>query len=112
MDARGLPRTVLVEARSLFEAAAEGFEKLHREGGCRFDPLEVTVHEPRGTFQVQPGQLLPWLGQRTNGETRPVKLVPGLPLSSTCVIPVGHIGSLGTIAGWAADGEAEQWPAA
>jgi len=69
VDTRGLPKAVVVEAHSLFEAAAQGFEKLHQNGGCRFDSLEVTVHEPGATFQVRAGQLVGWLGRRGDGET-------------------------------------------
>ena len=67
IDHRGLPKTVLVEARSLFEAAAEGLEKLHRDGGCRFDQLEVTVREPRGTFAVRPGPARTLAGKPCRG---------------------------------------------
>ena len=57
VDPRGVPKTVLVEAHSLFEAAAHGFEKLYHDGGCRCDALHVTVHEPGATFEVRAGQL-------------------------------------------------------
>lgn len=68
-DPRGLPKTVTVEGCSLLEAAAAGFEKLHREGGCQYTGLEVTVHEPGRTFQVGPGQLVTWLSRRGSDET-------------------------------------------
>jgi hypothetical protein len=69
VDPRGLPKTATVEAHSLFEAAAQGFEKLHQNGGCRFDSVEITVHEPRATFQVRAGQLVNWLGRHGEGES-------------------------------------------
>lgn len=69
IDPRGLPKTTTVEAGSLFEAAAAGFEKLHRDGGCQCEALEVTVHEPRATFSVRVGQLVQWLGRRGAEET-------------------------------------------
>ncbi|HTU48493.1 MAG TPA: hypothetical protein VMF91_25755 [Bryobacteraceae bacterium] len=69
VDPRGLPKTVIVEARSLLEAAAAGFEKLHHDGGCRYAALEITVHEPGRTFQVGLSQLVQWLTRRQSGET-------------------------------------------
>jgi len=69
VDTRGLPKAVLVEAHSLFEAAEQGFEKLHQNGDCRFDSLEVTVHKPGATFPVRAGQLVDCLGRRGDGET-------------------------------------------
>ena len=69
LDPRGLPKTVTVEARSLLEAAAAGFEQLHRDRGCQYAALEITVHEPGRTYQVGPGRLVAWLGRRQPGET-------------------------------------------
>jgi|SRR5579875_38580 len=70
VDPRGLPATVVVQACSLFEAAAAGFEQLHRiHGSCDYETLQVTVHEPGRHFHVFPSQLVTWLGRRSNAET-------------------------------------------
>jgi hypothetical protein len=60
LDSRGLPYSVLVEAGSLFEAAAAGLEQLHKQG-CLITEVQILVHEPGKRYTVHPRQLENWL---------------------------------------------------
>jgi hypothetical protein len=60
LDSRGLPASVLVEAASLFEAAAAGLEELHKKG-CLLTEVQILVHEPGKRYTVHPRQLETWL---------------------------------------------------
>ena len=60
LDHRGLPASVLVEAGSLFEAAAAGLEELHKKG-CLVTEVQILVHEPGKRYTVHPRQLESWL---------------------------------------------------
>jgi hypothetical protein len=71
LDTRGLPASVLVEAGSLFEAAAVGLEELHKKG-CLLSEVQILVHEPGKRYTVCPRQLENWL--RTYSREDPVSL--------------------------------------
>jgi hypothetical protein len=60
LDSRGLPYFTLVEAGSLFEAAAAGLEQLHKNG-CLITQLQITIHEPGKRYHVHPRQMESWL---------------------------------------------------
>ena len=60
LDSRGLPISVIVEASSLFEAAAAAIEELHKQK-CPAGELQIVVHEPGRRFTVRPRQLEKWL---------------------------------------------------
>ena len=62
-DHRGLPLVVLVQAATLFEAAASGLEQLHQLGG-KLSEVEITVHEAGSRSKVRPEQLSKWLNHR------------------------------------------------
>jgi hypothetical protein len=69
IDHRGLPKIVLVEAGTLFEAAAAGLEQLYQQEGCLSPVLEVTVHEAAGKHRVRIKQLAAWLGKHDSEQT-------------------------------------------
>jgi hypothetical protein len=71
LDTRGRPASVLVEAGSLFEAAAAGLEELHKQGGLLTE-VQIRVHEPGKRYTVRPRQLESWL--RTYSREDPVGL--------------------------------------
>ena len=68
IDNRGLPKTILLEARSKFEAAAKGLELLNQEGAALGD-VEVTVCEPAASYGVTLAQLAKWAAGREVGDT-------------------------------------------
>jgi predicted Rdx family selenoprotein len=59
-DHRGYPKVVLVEAHTLFEAAARGLEEICRQGG-QVGELEITIQEPGSQFKVRPQEIAKWL---------------------------------------------------
>ena len=71
LDSRGLPASVLVEAGSLFEAAAAGLEELNKRG-CLLTEVQILVHEPGKRYTVRPRQLESWV--RTYRQEEPVGL--------------------------------------
>ena len=68
LDSRGLPYSVLVEAGSLFEAAAAGLEQLQKQG-CLITEVQILVHEPGKRYTVHPRQLENWLLTPTAART-------------------------------------------
>ena len=71
LDSRGIPAFVLVEAGSLFEAAAAGFDELHKKG-CLPTEVQILVYEPGKRYTVRPCRLERWL--RTYNREDPVGL--------------------------------------
>lgn len=67
LDNRGWPLTVIVEARSVYEAAALGMEAIRKEDGRPSD-LVVTMHKPVRGWKVTTQQLLRWVQQYPSGE--------------------------------------------
>ena len=59
-DFCGSPKTIVVAAASVFEAAARAMEEFCKEGGF-VSELKVTIHEPSRTWKVQPQQLARWV---------------------------------------------------
>ena len=58
---------MLVEAGTLFEAAAAGLEQMDKVGG-RLGEVEIIVHEPASRKKVRPEQLAKWLSQRDSAD--------------------------------------------
>lgn len=51
LDYRGYPTTVIVEAYTVFEAAARAMDEIGKDGGKPSD-VKVTMHEPRKAWTV------------------------------------------------------------
>jgi hypothetical protein len=63
-DFRGYPKTVAVEASSVYEAAVRAMDELRKDGGP-VSELQVTIHEPGRSWKVQPQQLARWVASYT-----------------------------------------------
>lgn len=68
LDFRGLPLAVLVEADSLFEAAAAGIEQVHKQKGL-LSEVQIEIQEPGRSHRVHPRQLEAWLRTHETGDS-------------------------------------------